>query len=74
MYIRPPPTAGGGMFANCSALRHVCQLCQRMAKYALPIDKLYQNYITRGYVCKFGGPHNVGKHTFLVFFFFKNHT
>ena len=52
------------MFANFSALRHVCQLRQQMAKYAISIDNLYQKYITRGYVCQFGGPHNVGKHTF----------
>ena len=36
------PTAGGGMFANFSVLNYIYQLCQRMAKYAVPIDRLYQ--------------------------------
>jgi hypothetical protein len=59
------PRLGGGMFVNFSVLNHVCQLCQRIAKYAIPIDKLYQKYITRGYVSEIWGPYKVDKHTFL---------
>ena len=50
-----PPRFVTGMFANCFALNHVCQLCQRMAKYVISIDRLYQKYITRGYICQCGG-------------------
>ena len=38
-----PPPLGGGMFVNFFILNHVCQLCQRMAKYAIPIGNLYRN-------------------------------
>ena len=43
------------MFVNFSVLNHVFQLCQRMAKYALSIEKLYQKYITRGMFASFWG-------------------
>ena len=66
-----PPTAGGGMFDTFFVLNDVCQLCQRMAKYAISIDNLHQNKITRGYVCQFGGPHNVGKHNFSAKYVFE---
>ena len=59
------PHGWGGMLVNCSVLNHVCQLCQGMVKYAISIDNLNQNYITRGYVCEFLGPHTIDKHTFL---------
>ena len=51
------------MFANFCVLNHVCHVCQRLAKYAISDDNLDQKYMTRGYVCQFGGPDNFGKHT-----------
>ena len=55
---------------------YVCQLCQRMAKYVIFIDNLYQTCTTRGYVCQFWGPHHVSKHTFsgkFIFLLFVSH-
>ena len=64
-YLFKPPTAGEGMFVKQNVLNHGCQLCQRMAKYSIFIDCLYQEYTTRGYVCEFSEPHKVDKHTFV---------
>ena len=36
---------GGGMFANFFVSDNVCQLCQRIAKYAISIDNFYQKHI-----------------------------
>ena len=66
-----PPRLGGGMFVNFSVLNNVCQFCQRIAKYALSIDNLYQKYTTRGYACEILGPHKVDKQTFLGKQFFR---
>ena len=65
-HVSPPPLRG--MFANFLILRIVCQLCQRIAKYAISVDNLNQKHIKRGCVCQFLGPHNAGKHTFLGVF------
>ena len=42
---KPPAARGGGerMVENCFVLNHVCQLCQRMAKYSTSMNNLYQN-------------------------------
>ena len=44
--ISPPRL--GDTFVNFSVSNHVCQVCQRMPKYAFSIDNLYRKYITRG--------------------------
>ena len=43
-YNTSPPRLGGDMFANCFALNHVCQLCLRMAEYAIFIGGMFARF------------------------------
>ena len=62
--LTQPPQIWVGYVCQFFAIEIFCQSCQRMAKYAIFINKFDQKYITKGSVCQFWGPHNAGKHTF----------
>ena len=56
---RPAPHGWGGYVCQLFCLETFANFLQRMAKDAISIDKLYRKYITRGYVCQFGGAHTM---------------
>ena len=59
IYIYIVPLRLGGYVCQLFCLEPCLPTCQRMAKYSLSIDNLYQKYTTRRDACQFLGPHQV---------------